>query len=268
MVEDFFHFVESFQQLYGVYLDCRRPEGSHSVIDLLAPGNREQRERMGEQLTRMIGTETEKGRLWELKDLCHLIWPGHDLEQDMRGSLIDWLLGSVFHESMKLKENIYLLNTYGPTAICLPRFSTMVDVETLIHRIASDAVRQIEQISILLGQAGYMLRMLLPELAGNLLVARLLVEQEETVRKIWGEEVEDLLADTFAGSAGRGFCAVGRSYLSGQWYPQALTMYKRALACDSGSDEARVKVAQLEAILRENSRLSGRRESEETERLK
>ncbi|HHD64259.1 MAG TPA: hypothetical protein ENK96_07860 [Desulfobulbaceae bacterium] len=273
MMEDLFHFDRSFQQLYGVYLDCRKPEGPYGIVDLLTPETRKQRERMGELLTRMIGTETEKGRLWELKDLCHLIWPGHDLEQNIRGSLIDWLFGSVFHESMKLKENIYLLNTYGPTAIrmhrlppvpsgqgrqslkTLPRLSAMVDVEALIHRIASDVVRQIEQIAVLLGQANCTVRMMLPELAGNLLVVRLLVEKEETVRELWGEGIEALLSDMFAGSVARGFCAVGRSYLSGQWYPQALTMYKRALGSDPECNEARVKAAHIEAMLRENSRL-------------
>jgi hypothetical protein len=186
---------------------------------------------------------------------------------------------------MKLKENIYLLNTYGPTAIrihrlppvpcgqvrqlseTLPRFSTMVDVETLVHRIASDVVRQIEQIAVLLGQANCIVRMMLPELAGNLLVIRLLVEEEETVRELWGEGIEALLSDMFAGSAARGFCAVGRSYLSGQWYPQALSMYERALESDPECDEARVKAAHIEAMLRENSRLRSWGVSEKIEQF-
>jgi len=276
MMEEFFHFAGSFQVLYGVYLDCCKPEGAYGRMELLASETRKQRERMGELLTVMIGSETEKGRLWELKDICHLLWSGHDPEQDVHGALIDWLLGSVFHEFMKLKENFHLLNTYEPRAICmhrlssafpgrtrqsseaLPLLSNMVDVESLIQRIASDVVRQIEQIGVLVGQANCILRMMLPRLADNLLVVRLLVEEEETVCVLWGEGIEELLADMFVGNAEQGFCAAGRSYFSGQWYPQALAMYKRALECDPGCDEARVKVAHIKEILRRNSRLWSR----------
>jgi len=186
---------------------------------------------------------------------------------------MDWLLGSVFHEAMKLKENIYLLNTYGPAAIRMrdmpeassvrvlrpagsfPRLSNMVDAETLIRRIAADVVDQMEQIGFLLGQANFILRMMMPDLAANMLVVRLLVEKEELVLSGWGERIEELFADMFSGRAAEGFCAAGRSYLSAQWYAQALDMYERALRCESQCDEARMKAVHLKALLQENSGL-------------
>jgi len=113
LVDDFFLQVESFQQLYSVYLDCRNL-GDHVCVDLLSPATEVARGQIWYRLTQMIGTETEKGQLWQLKDLCHLIWPAQEQQRDVHGALIDWLLGSIFHEAMKLKENIYLLNTYGP----------------------------------------------------------------------------------------------------------------------------------------------------------
>lgn len=274
VVDDFFSLVRSFQQLYGVYIDCRNG-GGHGDADLLCPETKETREQMWNRLDRMIGTETNKGMLWQLKDLCHQVWPEREQGYDVHGSLLDWLLGSVFHEAMKLKENIYLLNTYGPTAMRMrgmpeassmqvlrpsgsfPRLSKMVDAETLIRRIAADVVDQMEQIGFLLGQANFILRMMMPDMTANLLVIRLLVEKEVLVRRSWGESIEELFTDMFAGSAAQGFCAAGRSYLSAQWYVQALDMFKRALRSDEQCDEARAKVAHLQAVLKENRVLQG-----------
>ncbi len=262
-VADFFSFVDVFHSLYREYLLCRTPEGD---IDLLASQARSHRQRMWDQLRLLIGSETDKGALWELKDICHMIWPEHDCKGDIHGALVDWLVGSVFHEAMKLKENIYLLNAYGPAArrirglsqgpgpdpaaagSALPRLSTMVDVELLIRKIGIDVGRQMELIGILLGQATCILRLMMPELSSNPLVVRLLIEEEDTICALWGEEVESVLADMFAGSAARGFCAAGRSYLAGQWHGEALAMYERALACDDGCNEAREKIAEIEAM--------------------
>jgi len=268
LVADFFSLVFSFQDLYGLYIDCHRahPAGER---ELLCGETRAAREQIWNRLTGLIGTEREKGMLWQLKDLCHQVWP--EQQYDAHGSLFDWLLGSLFHEAMKLKENIYLLNTYGPAAVrmnrtpdssqvqrplgAFPQLTDMVDAETLIRRIAADVVRQMEQMGYLLGQANLVLRLMMADLAGNMLVVRLLVEQEEQVGRIWGETVESLLADMFSGNAARGFCAAGRSYLAAQWYGQALDMYRRALRINAGCDEAQAKVAQLEIILRENREL-------------
>ncbi len=265
-VADFFRFVGSFHKLYAGYLQCRNPEDTGGDIDLLAPHTGEHRQRMWDRLSVMIGSEADKGQLWELKDICHLIWPEHDRKHDIHGALIDWLVGSVFHEAMKLKENIYLLNSYGPAALhiqglssqptvglpdaasALPRLSTMVDVELLIRKIGIDVARQMEQIGILLGQATCILRMMMPELSDNPLVVRLLIEKEDTVRALWGENVPAVLADMFAGSSALGFCTAGRSYLAGQWYQEALEMYGRALACDDRCNEAHEKIVEIRAM--------------------
>ena len=259
VVADFFSFVHSFVRLYEEYLACGIPVSGRMRMDLLDSRTGDHRQRIWEQLARMIGSETAKGELWQLKDLCHQLWPEHDQAGSVHGALFDWLVGSVFHEAMKLKENIYLLNTYGPAARRLrrlpasdpglPRLSAMVDVEALVGSIADDAARQVEQLAILVGQASCILRILLPELADDPLVVRLIVEEDAQVQVLWGEGSQEILADMFHGSAARGYCVAGRSYVEGQWYDQALAMYKQALRCDPENREAREQTARLKAML-------------------
>jgi hypothetical protein len=223
----------------------------------------------------MVGTEVAKGPLWQLKDLCHRIWPEDEHSHNLEGALIDWLIGSIFHEAMKLKENIYILNSYGPAAfrfsepdagdeagevlqeIPVPRLAQMMDSKGLIKRIVGDVISQMEQLAFLFGQTNYMLRTMVPGLSRNMLLIRFLVEQEVVVQDIWGEEMDTVFADMFYGSPEQGFCAAGRSYLNGQWYTRALSMYDRARAIDSSCDEAVAKVYQLQAIVSQNSELLG-----------
>ena len=272
---DFFSLALTFQELYQVYLSCRKSEAD-GCLDLLDRRNEELRTRIWDGLTVMVGSELAKGPLWQLKDLCHRLWPEEEHAHNLEGSLIDWLAGSIFHEAMKLKENIYILNSYGPAAFRLsdpvdgngsgrghletfsPRLAHIMDVQGLIRRIVVDVIRQMDQLSFLFGQTAYMLRIMLPDLAGNMLVVRFLVEQEEAAQKIWGERAEDIFADMFYGAAEQGFCSAGRSYLNGQWYEQAYAMYRRAVDIDGSCDEAFAKVHQLQAMLKQDEELPGK----------
>ncbi|MFP7753743.1 hypothetical protein ACLG6S_03655 [Thermodesulfobacteriota bacterium B35] len=273
LVADFFRLLQGFQEMYEIYLDCCRGDRVAGCPDLLSRKTATARERIWKRLDGMVGSEAGKGPLWQLKDLCHRLWPEGAEARDLSGSLLDWLIGSVFHECMKLKENIYLLSRYAPQAIRIqdmpfsgprpvhrlsrpgPELAGMVDIQRLLTRINADILHQIEQVGFFFGQANFMLRMMMPEMADNSLVLRLLVEEEESVAALWGETLPELFAEMFSGNPAAGFCAAGRSYLAGQWYERALAMYRRALAVDSSCDEALVKVAQLEKIIRDSSQL-------------
>ena len=271
VVCDFFHLISWFHALYSDYLNvygadnvggCRLPDQQAEALhaELL------------QQISLMVGTEKKNGPLWHLKDLCHQVWPQGEREQHIHGVLVDWLVGSLFHEAMKLKENLYLLNNYGSAALAinslndqhhpryrqLPVIADLVDIRSLVTRSDGDFARQMERMGFLFGQVNYLLRLMLPELAENLLILRLLVEEEKAVIDLWGESVEALFDDIFSGGAATGFCRAGSSYLRGQWYHQALAVYERAFACDKQCDEAIARIAHLKAILRDNPGLLNR----------
>jgi len=264
--DDFFSILRVYQDLYQVYLACRKPNFA-GFSPLFEQHNQEQLQAIWNRLTTMVGTEVAKGPLWQLKDLCHRIWPEESYSRSLEGSLIDWLIGSIFHEAMKLKENMYLLICYGPAArkisvqesdglarglrqdVVVPRFVQMMDIQGLIKRTAVDVTIQLDQLAFLFGQANCMLRTMTPELTRNLLLIRFLVEQESTLLDFWGEDIVSVFTDMFDGAPEQGFCAAGLSYFNGQWYSRALTMYERAFAINSTCDEARIKKQQLVALV-------------------
>ena len=255
-IGDFFHLASSFADLYASWRGSAA--GVHRLDDATSG-------RLQAQLAAMVGTERDNGPLWQLKDLCHRIWPQERRVEHVRGVLVDWLVGSLFHEAMKLKENLYLLAAYRPAAVAIGGVASrdngpdrpdaaivrMVDLRAMVGRIAGDVDGQMERIGVLFAQTNYLLRMMLPELAVNPLVLRLCMEMEEVVAELWGESLEDLFTDTFGGHPAGGFCLIGSSDLRGQWYRQALTAYRRALSCERECDEAIVSAARIEAILRE-----------------
>ena len=246
--EDFFAIVRSFQDVYQVYLGCKGA-GRPAAIDLLAPKNDVLRAKIWDRLTLMVGTEVDKGPLWQLKDLCHRIWPEDGQAGVPEGALVDWLVGLIFHEAMKLKENVYILGRYGPATFRMRDPETVevsgsrdltriMDVNELIHRVKIDVTAQMDQLAFLFGQTSYILRTMLPWLSENMLVVRLLAEQEDVVQELWGEGTAAVFAEMFHRKPEQGFCAAGKSYLQGQWSVQARDMYQRALSVNSDCFEA------------------------------
>ncbi len=248
LFDDFFAILRSFQTLYLLYLGSRESE-SAMEFDLLAEKNAGLRSQIWDRLTMMVGTELNKGPLWQLKDLCHRLWPEEEQRAQFEGSLIDWFIGSIFHEAMKLKENIYILGSYGPTALKrrdsgslgggAQNLAHVLDVSTLVRRVVLDVHSQLNQLAFLFGRTSYLLRTMLPGLSANVLLVRLLAEREQMVFDLWSEEREALFSDMFSGRPEQGFCVAGKGYLSGQWLPQARMMYEHALRIDEHCQEAR-----------------------------
>jgi hypothetical protein len=259
------HLATWFQEIYFQYHSTLVQQ---AAADKAAPENgtrRDARTTLAELFRHcdaMVGTELSNGPLWQLKDLCHRIWPHAVPGQPIHGVLFDWLIGSLFHECMKLKENLYLLHAYGARTATVDTLVEQIgmarqeesaappldDIRMLLVQIADDAARQLDRVGILFGEASYLLRLLLPDLVSNGLVVRLLAEEEQAVTALWGESLEELFASLCAGGAAIGFCLAGESFFQGQWFQQALQLYERALACDCNCQAALIRVAQLKAV--------------------
>lgn len=238
MLKEFYETFMSLQSLYEKYL--ARQQVSFADIDQL------------------VGTENAKGSLWRLKDRCHQLWRDTDPAREMNGCLLDWIMGSVFHEAMKLKENIYMYQYYGPLADEMKardQDGTIkfcgVECQRFMERTVREINRQVDNLGFMFGRANYLLRTMMPDQAGNVLLVRYLVENEPLVDILWSESLPSLFSEMFGDGPEYGFCVAARSYAEGHWYDKALKAYGVALDINRHCDEARRNIVQLQAMGRE-----------------
>lgn len=214
------------------------------------------------EIDHLVGSESKKGRLWQLKDRCHELWRDADPQFEFTGCLLDWVLGSIFHEAMKLKENIYMLEFYGPLAETMREKQQATSVmfcgeecRRFMDRTRTEIHRQVESLGFMFGRANFLLRSLLLEQSGNPLLARYLVEHPEVPEDLWSETLEALFSDMFPSGPEYGFCTAARSYQEGHWFHSAHEAYERALAINPACDEAKSRIYQLRGLVREQERL-------------
>ena len=64
-------------------------------------------------LRELVGIETNKGLLWRMKDTAHHVFR-NDPHSQLGGKFLDWAMGYIFHEAVKLKEDAYQKQNYAP----------------------------------------------------------------------------------------------------------------------------------------------------------
>ncbi|MBI5557476.1 MAG: hypothetical protein HY885_07535 [Deltaproteobacteria bacterium] len=209
------------------------------------------------EIDRLVGSENKKGCLWRLKDECHQLWRNADSDFELNGSLLDWIIGSIFHEAMKLKENIYLFEHYVPQASGKKeewRGETQLfcglECQRFMERISHEVDRQMENLGFMFGRAIYLLRTMLPSQSHNVLLLRYLVEHGDVVDELWAESLEEVFSDMFPGCPESGYCYAAKSYFDGNWYEKALDAYNAALRLNKHCGEAIRRTFQLKAILK------------------
>jgi len=208
-------------------------------------------------LDALVGTESNRGLLWRLKDQCHQLWRDSDPGEDLSGSLLDWVIGSIFHEAMKLKENTYMLQYYGPLAEAMKIRGAAHTVkfcgdecQRFMARTRDEVGHQMESLGFMVQRATLLMRALLLDQRENALLVRHLIENPEVAERLWSEPLPQLLADMFPEGADLAYCLAARSYLAGDWLQEAQAAYRQALAVNPACAEAHRHIYQLEGLPR------------------
>ena len=187
----------------------------------------------------LIG-DSDRAVLFRLKERCHSLFRVDSRNSVVRsGELFDLAVGSLFHEAMKFRENVYQQEVYAP------RVQRLRDAG---GREADDLLREFEKVLAvsperlaetlretegLFAQTRRQLRHLLVAHAANGLVARFLLERSDLVAEVFPEGVEELLTDVYGGPTKASLIAV-HSYLESAHFDEALR------AIDAVGDQAPV----------------------------
>ena len=185
-------------------------------------------------LDELLGQETNQGRLWRLKDTAHLMFRSFS-QTPLSGRSLDWALGYLFHECMKLKEDAYQLTNY------VPWFESMdqeqeTDLEErrlaqdLMH-IASETAesidREVRRIQVVLRLCCRLFIIYLPAHKDNPLLARCIYAQLPLVRTVFNDQTQVLLQALYGPDQVRLYQLAAEGLRLGGWNREA----EQALHC-------------------------------------
>lgn len=200
-----------------------------------------------ERMDNWIGTDAKKGPLWSLKDSSHKLFRKSGSKISLSEYLFDWTLGSVFHEGMKLKEDVYQLEAYLPSYDNIDTSKNASEIEeilreylTIIDKATINLEAEMESIKNLFAKAAERLKELLVNYAHNGLLIRFLLEHEPLVEKALGERSLEYIIDSlYPRHPENAYCTAGKSCLKGGWFKDALYYFTKALEVNPQHSEAK-----------------------------
>jgi hypothetical protein len=210
-----------------------------------------------DEVQRLVGDD-EGSVLFRLKERCHALFRAGDRTPGIatqREALFDLAVGSLFHEAMKFRENLYQRTVYGPKVRAL-RSQSGADAEGIFEEfekiLAAAAVRldeALHETEALLVHTRAQFRALLAAHPENDLVARFLVEGRALVEEVLGDELDDVLA-SIHGTAVAGYARAARSYLQSGFFSSARRALAEALAREPGRSDLLSLAAYAEGMER------------------
>jgi hypothetical protein len=198
------------------------------------------------ELAALIGDD-EASVLFRLKERTHALFrgPGVGRGPTHREALFDLAVGSLFHEAMKLRENLYQREVYGPRVRALHSdaeeeskalFDEFEKMLGAVDDRLDEGVRELETLS---HRTADQLRLLIADLRDDGAV-RFVTERPAEVEAVFGVPLDALLEEMY-GSVAEGYARAGRSYLASGSFASARDCIARALA----EDDADPAIARL-----------------------
>ncbi len=188
-----------------------------------------------ERVEDLIGDD-DTSPLYRLKEKCHAIFRSEAADQPTEirtEALFDLALGSLFHETMILRENLYQQERYGSRVEALKSDANPLapELSRKFGRILTSSASRLdeaaEEVEVLLALTRNQLLRLLAEESENALLARCLYEEQDAVNAVYPQGLEVLYAEIH-GSLTNGLMKAAKSYLESAYYDEALEVLAKA----------------------------------------
>jgi len=186
---------------------------------------------------RRLCDDNDGSALFRLKERCHSLFRRDDgrgvTGAPGREALFDLAVGSLFHEAMKLRENLYQLERYRPRVEALRQQGDrdsgelFDEFEKILERSSTSLEESVLEVERLTGQIRAQLMRLIVDHGATGLVARCLYENREALDCVYPEGLDALLGGVF-GDAVEGYLAAAESYLESAYYSDALAALAEA----------------------------------------
>lgn len=210
-----------------------------------------------EEMDYWVGTEVRQGTLWILKDQCHALFRDNKSDEGLCGYLFDWTFGSLFHECMKLKENIYQIKAYKPVNLQFKEKQKdksgnikemLGEVNKVIEKAEQDLTEGIEGVHFLFAEGATQIKKIFPNYSQNGLLVRFLVEYKELVDQAFGNGSLQIIIDSmYVNGYEAAYVVIGKNYLDGFWHKEAVAAFSRALEINPNNITAKKGLAEAES---------------------
>jgi hypothetical protein len=182
----------------------------------------------------LLGSEMSKGLLWRLKDTSHHVFQTDPIESPV-GQFLDWGIGYIFHETLKLKEDAYQHLTYAPRfddmqSLDLPPLEREVGLQLVqvLSQTKESMFREISRIRFILSQCQKLMPEYLNFHQDNLLLARFIYAQQPLVKSVFKERYDSLIASIYENKPELLYVYASQSLRLGGWVEQAMESMNRA----------------------------------------
>ncbi|MBP1713133.1 MAG: hypothetical protein H6Q42_1336 [Deltaproteobacteria bacterium] len=189
--------------------------------------------------------------LFTLKTACHDLFRQNSSSPTEREQIFDLTVGSIFHLAMKLREDLYQLEFYGPKyrdfsakKPLKPRQKALVSKFKEVFSRANASLKEgMEEVALLMEDSFRQLKDLLEEYRENGLLLRFLLEEKKLVEDTLGEKgVERIFRFLYGGDESEPYRLAGESYFQSGFYSQAVRAFSRALEKNAGEETLKFKI--------------------------
>jgi hypothetical protein len=177
--------------------------------------------------------------LFNLKESCHILFRYQGEEEcSDEEKLLDLAVGSIFHEAMKIRENLYLLEIYKPRYQQIQNSQESSDYKgNLLQEFTKIGLRtekrlaeSIRETKRLMQDTLKQLAHLLPRYKDNQVLMRFVLRNKELLQQAFGKRKGlQIISDMYPGGLGEAYNVEGRGYLASEHYDLAAEFFNYAL---------------------------------------
>ncbi len=189
-----------------------------------------------EVLKDIVGNEMDKGLLWRMKDTAHHVFR-NDPHAQLGGRFLDWAIGYIFHETIKLKEDAYQKQNYAPWFHALIKGDTestgserdiTEQLFQVLNQTEESMQREIARIRFIMAKCRQLLPYYLQRYSDNVLLARYIFSQNELVRSVFKDEYDGLIRAIYGEESERMYVLASQSLRMGGWMDEAAHALEQA----------------------------------------
>ena len=173
-----------------------------------------------------------------LKENCHSLFRRNEFPVSEKEQIFDLTIGTLFHLAMKMREDLYQLEFYGPKYTeldkkgdgPLDRKNLVYQFKGLISRAQNSFQEGMGEMAVLLKEALPQFQDLLGEHQEKGLLVRFLLEEKDLLQGVLGKDaLEDLFQNLYGLRQAHPYRLAGESYFQSGFYAQATQVFSRAL---------------------------------------